>query len=434
MISYFRVKNYRSIAEAMLDLRYAEGKAPNSFHKLERMPFIEGRNGGVRVVPCLGLYGANANGKTNLLRALETLHRLVADPFVDVRNYYDGNRLITVYDTTEFVLGVCDNKKGKEYEFLIEYSDQRMVRERLCSAGKTIYEITAARMNFNSIANDEAFTSGVLKDLFRGECFDTNGVWRRPFLNSIGHRRARMNTELSTVFNLISSGIFILGERPNIGELPMAIEQLCNVLECDQETALTEVMEIVRKLDMDIQGVAIEEKDVAESKPFGGLDIIRRNALTNEEKRVFVRSAHVNDQGKDVWFDFMAQESAGTIRIAIIVAYLLVALHDGRPVVVDELDRSLHPLLVRALIGLFTKRSKNQNGAQLVFSTHCTDLLDDEIFRISEVGIVLKNKNTGTYVKRLCDFRKDGDDVRNVTNFRKAYLDGFYAGVPYPAV
>ena len=432
MISYFNVQNYRSIANATLDLRYAEGKAPNSFQTMERMPFIVGKQGGVRVVPCLGLYGSNANGKTNLLRALETLHRLVVDPFVDVRNHYDGNRLITSYDTTVFALGVCDDKT--EYEYLVEYSDQRMVRERLCTAGKTVYEITPEGNNFDSIANDEAFTVGVIEDLFKGECFDVNGVWRRPFLNSIGNRRARMNMELSWVFNIISMGFFMLGDQPTVGEFPIAIERLCDVLGCDQTTALDEVMDIVRKMDMDIQGVKIEEKDVAESKPFGGLDIIRRDTSTNETKRVFIRSSHVNDQGVDVWFDFIAQESSGTVRIATIVAYMLAALHDGRLVVVDELDRSLHPLLVRALVGLFTKRFRNQDGAQLVFSTHCTDLLDDEIFRLSEVGIVLKNKNRGTFVKRLCDFRKAGEDVRNVTNFRKAYLDGFYAGVPYPAV
>lgn len=69
-----------------------------------------------------------------------------------------------------------------------------------------------------------------------------------------------------------------------------------------------------------------------------------------------------------------------------------------------------------------------------MFTTHCTDLLDDEILRLSEIGIVIKNAALGTKVRRLCDLRRDGEDIRNVSNFRRRYLDGFYSGVPYPAL
>ena len=128
----------------------------------------------------------------------------------------------------------------------------------------------------------------------------------------------------------------------------------------------------------------------------------------------------------------MTQESEGTVRLATIVAHLLRAIHMGVPMFIDELDRSLHPLLVRAVLSLFQQRERNKNRAQLIFTTHCTDLLDDEILRLSEIGIVLKNIKLGTKVKRLCDFRKEGTDIRNVTNFRNRYLEGFYSGVPYP--
>ena len=100
----------------------------------------------------------------------------------------------------------------------------------------------------------------------------------------------------------------------------------------------------------------------------------------------------------------------------------------------DEFDRGLHPLLVRELLSLFQKKSYNPNGAQLCFATHCTDILDDAVLRMSEVGIVSRNIRTGTIIRRLTDMKNEGVEIRNVTNFRKQYLDGFYAGIPYSAL
>jgi len=60
--------------------------------------------------------------------------------------------------------------------------------------------------------------------------------------------------------------------------------------------------------------------------------------------------------------------------------------------------------------------------------------LDDAILRISEVAIIRKTLPTGSMIRRIVDFKEDGMDVRNVTNFRKQYFDGFYSGVPHPAI
>ena len=115
-------------------------------------------------------------------------------------------------------------------------------------------------------------------------------------------------------------------------------------------------------------------------------------------------------------------------------AVVLHALAAGIAVFFDEFDRGLHPLLVRELLSLFQKRTYNPNGAQLCFATHCTDILDESVMRMSEVGIVAKNIRTGTFIRRLSDLKRDGIRVRNVTDFRKQYLDGFYSGIPYPAL
>jgi AAA15 family ATPase/GTPase len=83
---------------------------------------------------------------------------------------------------------------------------------------------------------------------------------------------------------------------------------------------------------------------------------------------------------------------------------------------------------------MFKDKRYNIKGAQLVFTTHNTDILDDAVLRVSEVAITRKTIQTGTLIRRIVEFKDDGLDVRNVTNFRKQYLKGFYSGVPHPAI
>jgi len=80
MLSTFSIKNFRSILALKLDFSYGEGKAPNGYQEQEILPFIEA-GAKHRLVPCMAFFGANASGKTNLLKALAVLkHLVIAGP------------------------------------------------------------------------------------------------------------------------------------------------------------------------------------------------------------------------------------------------------------------------------------------------------------------------------------------------------------------
>ena len=191
----------------------------------------------------------------------------------------------------------------------------------------------------------------------------------------------------------------------------------------------------LRKLDVDILSLDIIEHDEEQFEPQKKLyDLVRHENPSGKDYGISIFSKHRNDKGEDVVFRFLERESEGTKRLAVVVAVILHALSVGGIVFFDEFDRSLHPLLVRELLTLFQKELYNPNGAQLCFATHCTDILDDSVLRMSEIGIVLKNIRTGTIIRRLIDMKNGGAEIRNVTNFRKQYLDGFYSGIPYPAL
>jgi AAA15 family ATPase/GTPase len=72
-------------------------------------------------------------------------------------------------------------------------------------------------------------------------------------------------------------------------------------------------------------------------------------------------------------------------------------------------------------------KQDNKSNAQLIFTTHATDIMEQDMMRVSEIGIVSRTLKQGTTLKRISDY----EGVRNVTNFRKQYLDGSFSGIPY---
>ena len=81
---------------------------------------------------------------------------------------------------------------------------------------------------------------------------------------------------------------------------------------------------------------------------------------------------------------------------------------------------------------MFKDKDYNKKNAQLIFTTHATDILSEEIFRISEVSFINKNLKQGTTTKRISDFKEK--DIRNVTDFRRLYWNGMLGGIPYPYI
>jgi AAA15 family ATPase/GTPase len=117
-----------------------------------------------------------------------------------------------------------------------------------------------------------------------------------------------------------------------------------------------------------------------------------------------------------------------------ILAVCLRTLDRGATVFFDELDRSLHPILLIELVKLFKLKKFNKHGAQLVFTAHDPSIMEDVLMRVGEIGIVNNNVHSGSTLTRLVDMKDKGLNVRNVHNFRKMYMEGFFAGVPYPVL
>jgi AAA15 family ATPase/GTPase len=102
------------------------------------------------------------------------------------------------------------------------------------------------------------------------------------------------------------------------------------------------------------------------------------------------------------------------------------ALNKGVPLLIDELDASLHPILATEVIRLFNNSSINPKGAQLIFNTHDTNLLSTDILRRDQIWFTEKGRDGSSHLYPLSDFKP-----RRQENLESGYLQGRYGAIPF---
>lgn len=431
MISFIKISNFRSIVEDVLRFTFDEGKAPNGGRDDERLVFCEDNVAKRRCVPVQAIFGPNAAGKTNFLRAVVNLWDVAGGGrYPDVRTLYAPNLIARCGDKTSFEIEYSGD--GVVYLYRVSYSDKGIQEESLLVDGELAYSANNGMISFGPVVKlTSVYTQELFQERFIGECSNGKGKIIKSFLGFFYRNFRAVSKDIAGAYYFLIGKTHVIGlERDHI--LPKAVNQLCKSANITEKEALTRIVDIVRRLDVDIQSIVMKTAKVDAKEPRARLLIEAGVPLPSVVYSI--RSHHVDTDGRDVVFDFEELESAGTVHLAALVGYLLCAIETGATYFMDELEMSLHPLLVRELLNLFLRKDMNPRGAQLIFTTQMTDIMDDEILRLSEVAIVSKNRFTGSKIRRLIDLKKGGEDIRNVTNFRKHYLEGHYSGVPHSAL
>lgn len=429
MLSSFLIRNFRSILELRLDFTFGEGKAPNRYKEQEVMPFLDGP-GKQRLVPCMAFFGANASGKTNILKAFHTLGALVRGE-ANLLEHFDPNMLNRKFEDTTFELTFVNGQGSFTYRLVFDSS--AIKEEALSKDGESVFRILQMKPEFSPPLLSATYSPEKLTDVIRVECSDGEGRQIRPFLNRIGIAYSGLSADLKGAFGYISRLNYLDSNQHGIHPV-IAVNLLASSLNGDGKAALQEIVDVVRRLDIDIHGLDILKQEVGQDEPFRLGTFVQINAQAGTRHAFHTISKHKDVDGNVLSFEFAKHESAGTQRLVGLMGLVLHSLNVGGLLIIDELECSLHPLLMREVVMLFKKRSRNPKGAQLVFSTHNTDILDDSVLRLSEVSLVRKTLANGTITRRLVDIRDEGEDIRNVTNFRKQYIEGLYSGIPHPAL
>jgi AAA15 family ATPase/GTPase len=148
------------------------------------------------------------------------------------------------------------------------------------------------------------------------------------------------------------------------------------------------------------------------------------DVVTRDDDQDELRFKHTTSKGEAVFG--MGDESSGTRNLLFMIGPILDIVRNGLTLVVDELDTSLHTLLVRRIIQLFHDTALNTRGAQLIFTTHDTSLLDaHDLFRRDQVWFVEKDRDQASRLYSLTEF-----SPRKGEALERGYLMGRYGGLP----
>ncbi len=424
MITQFYIKNFRSIVNLELDFSYGEGKAPNGYQKDSRLPFLEAtaqgqRSKPTRAVSVMAFYGQNAGGKSTIIAALDTLVGIIRE---GIAGKYHPNRLHPeLPDATTFELEWITGQRDAGYylyRYSITYNALSIISEKLTLGDTVLFLANHGYLKKENLSTEQSlvYTPEKLNEIFTSLCTDAKGMQVKPALCAINQQFPGLNSWLSLARNSIQ----VIHVFTNASLLPSVLSSANLDRTFFDNVDFEKVVKTIRRMDIDIERMYTRREFLNVQNPL--TQIIEKKELA----QIYVD--HRTTDGQIESFR-IHEESQGTQILLMLLCVLEKITCEHSTLVFDELDNALHPLLLREIVNRFTHKEHNRLNSQLIFTAHNTDLLDGQRLRSSEVGIVSKTRSRGTQVERLCDL----NGVRNVDNFRKDYLNGEYAGIPFIA-
>lgn len=188
------------------------------------------------------------------------------------------------------------------------------------------------------------------------------------------------------------------------------------------------ILNFIKAADVGIDDIHVTKEkfnpnDLPDDMPPAIRDLFIKTMQDNDE--YVIKTLHNDELGNPVLFN-LSEESDGTRKIFNFAGPLTHSLEMGNVIFIDEMNDNLHPKLVEFIVSLFHDPLINKHGAQLIFSTHETSILNQDVFRRDQVWFVEKDKNKGTVLFPLADF----SPRKGRENLELSYLDGRYGALP----
>lgn len=411
MLIQFTVSNYCSLRDE-ITLSMVAGR--DHEHEETLIPF-----GKDRVLPCVAMYGANAAGKTNIMRAMtamimtlrESNNRQVTDPIFRMMPFmFDDEtaaqpcrfELIFTADNVKYAYGFAADmsKVYEEYLYVYRTAKPSMIFDR---TNVSEYRFVKADQN--------RFREYVEKNTDNKLFLATATAWNCK--------------ETEAAYRWLAEGVDTYDD--------IALErQMPAVLADDPDGSMQRyVTTMLHAADINVSGYSISKSELAPEDIAGmpvGLIQQINNGQTGGIRKYEIVTHHVIEGPEGIRrhvlpFQF---ESNGTKRVMYISPVIKMALDKGRTIFIDEIDASLHPAVADYIMRIFADRDQNPNGAQLIVTTQDVSLLHLDLFRRDQIYFAEKNNRTGvTDLYSLDEFapRKNAD-------IRKGYLQGRYGAIP----
>lgn len=391
MLCQFSFQNFKSYRkETVFDFQAAA--IPEFADSLIRMEKCSS------LLPIGVIYGPNGGGKTNLLQALSCLISTVVKPIHDL----ERNRKTLILQQKVGVEPFLYDEESQEQptEFQIYFRTGEY--EYRYYIGMTRDEVTAETLHRKKIGGkkpaqifyrdeDEISLGAILKK----EGVNTKVNAKMPFLS----------------FLAINYNIPVIAE----------------VQEWFESCVIRNYANPMVDMQIMVPDNADFKKSILTLLNDAGIDIADYR-IDRKENQLYLKR-QIDEREYELTFE---HESDGTRKLVAVLPVLLVAIQEGRLVIVDELDAKLHPKLLRYVISMFTNPKINRNGAQLLFTSHDMSTMKNTVFRRDEIWFAALDESHSSEIYSLYEIRReDHERVNSTAAFDKQYLEGRYGADPY---
>ncbi len=426
MIIEFKIKNYRSIKEEISLNMEASGAKTKSDHVAE----ITTKSGKkFRLLKTAVIFGPNASGKSNIIRAFWAFRHLITtsskndanDQIPDAEPFeLDA---LTSDQPTEFALNFIGNDM---YQYVYSFTIHKykgILDETLHYYPEKSKQLIFRRRERNIIKTnpDKLYTTSVPKTinpkrLFLSELANSGDIYWEKLRNNLVYGTSAINTAINGMQPMLNYNAIKLFESTDT--------QSKNIKEM--------VINLLKFSDLGITDVALKQQEILlkTNAEFDGNEDLYSGKKIEKRFKTYHTFFKDNKAEGVKEFDLINQGSAGSLALLGLSSEIVLALNSNisKVIFIDEIDNSLHPKMCRFLINLFHHPVSNPNNAQLIFATHESALLERNNFRMDQIWITSKDKYGVTDLYSIHDLKIEG--LRDDIPFDKWYLSGRFGGLP----
>lgn len=394
---------------------------------------------GFKLLKAASIYGANGAGKSNIIKGISFLQDLVLDALVGKISSHTFKFL----DELNQVLGIEFIKDGIPFIYEVEIQNDVIISEELFKSGlgkhddELVYRRSTDQNNVTSIQFNDSIEKEekiqVLKNVLLEEFVKPTKTVLKIFAN----RDNPSLVDLKIAFSWFQSSLVIIAPETRPFALADALDTnenlklYSNRLLQSFNLGIENLGVTIKRLeDLILNAKTLEDvKKEVDNIDYNILPLTNKAGdeivVVKKNDTYFVKEISLKHKNINNTATFqLSEESDGTKRLLQFIPAFMQMTHDRCTFIIDEIERSIHPLLIKELIRKFTD-DENSLG-QLIFSTHESNLLDLEIFRQDEIWFAEKDITGSTDLYSLSDFKE-----HNTLDIRKGYLTGRYGSIPF---
>lgn len=368
---------------------------------------------GMSLLKAAAVYGANASGKSTLLEALRVMSAIVrgsAQLMPDEALPYNPFKLDAASASAPTTFRIVFEARKARYDYEFSYTATGIEGERLEK-----YETARPQLLFDRGTGDDGSVSirltGKMAGLKRYEPF----LREKPTSLLLSRAAQEGYAPLMDPYKWLSSNLrFTIPDEGNPASFGPIVEGV------EGEELLARLMTVATHADLGITGIKTKATGVPKE-----LERLLSDEYAERLRSTPMKTAVFLHGGADGDVELgMGDESVGTLAFLSLAADVLRALRDGHVLVVDEIDRSLHPALVRELVSLFADPVANSHGAQLLFTSHDPQIMD--YLRRDQIWLVSKGSTGSSSIEPLSDYSPRKHEKKST-----GYELGRYGAIPY---